>query len=83
MSGTWNATSFTEALTDDFDDVIVVPASGYYTTQEVTATNATYAVATGDGYYGMCEVKSVNTGTGEVEVRVAFQPVMGLRILEH
>jgi len=83
MSGTWNSSSFTDALTDGFDDVTVVPATGYFNTQQITATNAAYAVATGDGYYGLVEVKSVNTGTGEVEVRVAFQPVMGLRILEH
>ena len=83
MSGTWNSCSFTEVLPDAFDDVTVLPASGYYNHTEVTATSAAYGVYTGDDYFGMVEVKSINTGTGEVEVRVAFQPVQGLRILEH
>jgi hypothetical protein len=83
MSGTWNASSFTEDLTEQFDDVILVPGTGYYTTQEITATNATYAVYTEDGYYGMVEVKSINAGAGSISLRVAFQLVPGLRIFEH
>ncbi|HEC78942.1 MAG TPA: hypothetical protein ENI34_07350 [candidate division WOR-3 bacterium] len=83
MSGSWNSSSFTNALTESFDNVTVLPASGYYNTSEITATNAAYGVYTNDGYYGLVEVKSINTNTGEVEIRVAFQPVQGLRILEH
>ena len=83
MSGTWNQSGFTAALAEAFDDVILLPSSGYTNSQIADQTNAAYGVYTTDGYFGMVEVKSINTGTGEIEVRVAFQPVMGLRILEH
>lgn len=83
MSGTWNQTGFTTALADAFDDVTVLPGSGYTNSQIADQTNAAYGVYTTDGYFGMVEVKSINLTTGEVEVRVAFQPVQGLRILEH
>ncbi|UCC12340.1 MAG: hypothetical protein JSW02_02050 [candidate division WOR-3 bacterium] len=83
MSGTWNSSAFTDVLPEQFADVIVVPETGYFTSMEVTATNATYAVYTDDGYYGMVEVKSMNTGDGTLSLRVAFQMVPGLRILEH
>lgn len=84
MSGTWKTTGFTTALTDAFEDVTVLPASGYDNSQEVTTLNATYGVwIADDDYYGMVEVKSINSNTGQFEVRVAFQTVPGLRILEH
>ncbi len=85
MTGTWNESGFTLALTDNFDSLTVLPGTGNYTnSQEVTTTNATYGFySVTDDYFGMVEVKSINYTTGEVEVRVAFQPVQGLRILEH
>jgi len=83
MSGTWNLTAFTIALTDDFNDIVLLPSSGYSNSQLVDTYMATYGVYTTDGYFAMVEVKSANTGTGEIEIRVAFQPVQGLRILEH
>ena len=83
MSGTWNITGFTIALTDPFDDVVLLPGSGYTSSQIVDQTNAAYGVYTSGGYFGMVEVKSINLATGEIEVRVAFQTVSGLRILEH
>jgi hypothetical protein len=83
MSGTWNSSSFTDVLTESFANVTVLPATGYYTSSEVTATNAAYGVNTGDGYYGVVEVSSINAGTGEVQISLAFQLVQGLRILEH
>ena len=83
MSGTWNLTAFTIALTDAFDDIILLPSTGYANSQLVDTYMATYGVYTTDDYFAMVEVKSANTGTGEIEIRVAFQPVQGLRILEH
>jgi len=83
MSGTWNQTGFTIALTDPFDDVVLLPGSGYTNSQIADQTNAAYGVYTSGGYFGMVEVKSINLTTGEIEIRVAFQPVSGLRILEH
>ncbi len=77
----WRESGFAE-LTDDFDDVTVLPTTGYFNFEEI-AVNATYGVYTEDEHYAMVEIQSVNTATGLVQVRVAFQTVEGLAILEH
>ncbi len=77
----WRITGFNE-LTEGFDDVTVLPTTGY-DTFIVLGTNITYGVYTADGHYGMVEVQSWSTTTGMVQIRTAFQTVEGLAILEH
>ncbi len=83
LAGTsgWRLTGF-DPLPDDFDDVTVVPLSGYVNYEEIVG-NTTYAVYTEDGHYGLVEVQSWSTTTGMVQLRTAFQTVPGLAILEH
>jgi len=77
----WKETGFAE-LTADFDDVTVLPTTGYFNFEEI-AVNTTYGVYTEDGHYAMVEVQSISTSSGLVQVRTAFQTVEGLAILEH
>lgn len=77
----WRVTGFYE-LTELFDDVTVLPLTGY-DTFIVVGTNTTYGVYTEDGHYAMVEVQSYSTSTGMVQIRTAFQTVPGLAILEH
>ena len=78
----WMTTGFSAALSDPFDDVTVVPLTGYDNYQEVTQ-GATYAVYTDDGHYAIVEVESYSTTTGNIQIRSAVQLIPDLRILEH
>jgi hypothetical protein len=77
----WRTSGFYE-LTDNFDDITVLPLTGYYNFEEIAGNN-TYAVYTDDGHYAIVEVQSWSTSTGLVQIRTAFQTVPGLAILEH
>lgn len=77
----WRQSGFLE-ITEAFDDVTVLPTTGYTNYEEIVG-NTTYAVYTADKHYGMVEVQSWSTTTGLVQVRTAFQTVPELAILEH
>jgi hypothetical protein len=76
----WKLTGFI-GLADNFDDVTTLPLTGYLDREDNVAENMTYGIYTEDGNYAMVEVQSINTGTGTVQVRTAFQVVPGLAIL--
>jgi hypothetical protein len=76
----WRQTGFTK-LTPIFNNVDTLPPTGYDNYQDVTI-DYTYGVYTWDGYYGMVEVESINTDSGSVEVKTAFQTVKGLRLIK-
>lgn len=77
----WRTSGFLE-LAENFDDVTTVPTTGYSNFDDI-AQNFTYAVYTEDGHYAIVEVQSINTATGLVQVRTAFQTVPNLAILEN
>jgi hypothetical protein len=77
----WRVSGFVE-LTENFDDVTTVPTTGYSNFEPV-AQDFTYAVYTEDGHYAIVEVQSINTSTGLVQVRTAFQTVPNLAILDN
>ncbi|KPL15718.1 hypothetical protein AMJ74_00905 [candidate division WOR_3 bacterium SM1_77] len=83
LAGTtgWRLTGFA-LLAANFDDVTVLPTTGYFDYEDV-AINAAYGVYTEDGHYGLVEVQSVSQATGLVQIRTAFQTLAGLAILEH
>jgi len=76
----WRTTGFI-ALTDNFDDVTTLPTTGYIDFLQITI-NTTYGVYTEDGHYAMVEVQNIDQANGHVDIRVAFQTVPGLAILE-
>jgi hypothetical protein len=78
----WKLTGFI-AVADDFDDVTTLPLTGYIDRVLNVAQGFTYGVYTEEEHYAMVEVQSINAGTGQVQVRTAFQVVPGLAILEH
>jgi hypothetical protein len=78
----WKVTGFI-SLTDNFDDVTVLPTTGYLDRVLDVAQDAAYGVYTEDGHYAVIEVQSISQATGLVQIRAAFQTVPGLAILEH
>jgi len=81
IADNWRQTGFTVPLDLTFNNVDTLPPLGYDNYQDVTI-DRTHGIYTWDGYYGMVEVQSINTDSGSVEVKAAFQTVKGLRLIK-
>lgn len=77
----WKVSGISDPVGGNIEDAKIAPGSGsYYNRSDEVVINETYAVSNEEDYYGLVQVISINETNGQVEAKVTFQPIQGLRL---
>jgi len=81
-TGAWRVNAFSDALTSETSPL---PAHSTITYHNYTDLVDPVVVGcyTADGYYALVKLSSFNTGAGTVSVQSWYQPIKGLRLIQH
>jgi hypothetical protein len=82
-TGSWRVNGFSNALTDENGPLPVHSATTYFNYTDLATDPILVGCYTADGYYALVKLSSYNTGAGTVSVQTWFQPIMGLRLIQH
>jgi hypothetical protein len=81
-TGSWRINAFSDPLTSE---TAPLPAHSTITYHNFTDLVDPILVGcyTADGYYALVKLSSFNVGAGTVSVQTWFQPIKGLRLIQH
>lgn len=81
-SGSWKNCGFS-ATVSEAGPLYPHVTGNYFNQQELTQYPFITGVYTTDGYFAMVKVTGLNSGAGTVTVESWFQPIKGLRLIQH
>jgi len=83
-AGSWKASGFTDALTNEDDPLPVHTTTAYFNLTDLTTDPILVGCFTtsDNGYYALVKLSSYNTA-GTVSVQTWFQLIKGLRLIQH
>lgn len=82
-AGTWRVNAFSNALTSETDPLPVHTTATYFNLTDLATDPILVSCYTADGYYALVKLSGYNTGAGTVSVQSWFQPIKGLRLIQH
>jgi hypothetical protein len=83
-TGSWRVNGFTDPLTSEQAALPLHSAVTYLSyTDLATDPILVGCFTTADGYYALVKLSGYNTGAGTVSVQSWFQPIKGLRLIQH
>jgi len=82
-AGSWRVNAFSSALTSETDPLPVHSGTTYFNFTDLSTDPILIGCYTADGYYALVKLSSYNTGAGTVSVQTWFQPIKGLRLIQH
>ncbi|HTW92940.1 MAG TPA: fibronectin type III domain-containing protein [bacterium] len=82
-TGSWRVNAFSSALTSETAPLPVHSGTTYFNFTDLSTDPIMVACYTADGYYALAKLSSYNTGAGTVSVQTWFQPIKGLRLIQH
>jgi len=81
-AGSWRVNGISDMVSEQ--GPLKAHVTGNYTSsQELSQYPFFCGVWTADGYFGLLKVDSYNSGAGTVSVESWFQPIKGLRLVQH
>jgi hypothetical protein len=82
-AGSWRVNGFSNAVTSETDPLPVHSTSTYFSYTDLATDPIMVGCYTTDGYYALVKLSSYNIGAGTVSVQTWFQPIKGLRLIQH
>jgi len=82
-TGSWRVNTFSNALTSETAPLPSHSVATYFNYTDLATDPIMVGCYTADGYYALVKLSSYNTGAGTVSVQSWFQPIKGLRLIQH
>lgn len=79
-SSGWRTSGISDPLTQNIEEINLVPPENDYFNYTDVTVGETYAVLTQDDYYALIQVISIDETVGQVDIRTTFQPIQGSRL---
>ena len=82
-AGSWRINAFTDALTSETAPLPLHSTATYFNLTDLATDPIMVGCYTADGYYALVKLSSYNISAGTVSVQTWFQPIKGLRLIQH